>query len=384
MKTRTLGWTAVAGLILVLSPAALHAQAPAPAAPAAPAQDAPAFKTDKEKTSYAVGMNVGSAIRRDSADLDVNLIVRGLQDALSSATPLLTQDEMRALLTRLQAQLKSRVATQQSEKAARAKSEGDVFLAENKTKEGVVTTASGLQYKILKAGTGAKPAVTDTVVVNYRGTLIDGTEFDNSYKAGKPSTLALNRVIKGWSEALQLMPVGSKWQLYVPSDLAYGTRGAGPRIGPNTALIFDVELLSVQAAGTSPATPSSGTSAATNPAGIDISFKLDPRITKGLYMGDRWVGAPYTQAGDENQVTVEARAQALDRTGKSMNTSPRWVAANTEIATVTPGEAGQVTIRVHRAGETTLRVTSDGLSRELGIKAEKKGPALQVVISPKG
>jgi FKBP-type peptidyl-prolyl cis-trans isomerase FklB len=127
------------------------------------------------------------------------------------------------------------------------KAEGEAFLAANKTKDGVVTLPSGLQYKILTAGTGPKPAATDSVVCNYKGTLINGTEFDSSYKGGKPVTFPVSGVIKGWTEALQLMPVGSKWQLWIPSGLAYGPRGAGADIGPDTTLIFEVELLSIQA-----------------------------------------------------------------------------------------------------------------------------------------
>jgi hypothetical protein len=233
-------------MTLMLPPADAHAQASG--ATAAAAQEAPALKDDKAKTSYAIGMNLGSAIRRDSSDLDVNLIVQGLKDAFSGAATLLTEAEMRGLLTRLQAELKTKQATRR---------------------------------------------------------------------------------------------------------------------------------------GTSAAVPAGGASAATNLAGIDVSFKLDPRISKGLYMGDRWVAPPYTQGGDEKQVTVEARAQGLDRNGKSVNTRLRWVPADPEIAAVTPGEGGQVTITVQRPGETSLRVTSDGVSKELAIKAEKVGAALRVTISPK-
>jgi FKBP-type peptidyl-prolyl cis-trans isomerase FklB len=148
-------------------------------------------------------------------------------------------------------QLQEETRKKQAEKAqqmgAANKTEGETFLAANKNKEGVITLPSGLQYKILQAGTGPKPAATDSVVCNYRGTLINGTEFDSSYKRGQPATFPVNGVIKGWTEALQLMPVGSKWQLFVPAQLAYGDRGAGADIGPNATLIFEVELLSIQA-----------------------------------------------------------------------------------------------------------------------------------------
>jgi FKBP-type peptidyl-prolyl cis-trans isomerase len=390
MTSRTLIWTAAAAIIVTPMTVA-RAQDPSPNAAAT--QDAPALKDDKDKTSYAVGMNLGSAIRRDSSDLDVRLIVQGLEDAFANGKTLLTEAEMRATLTRLQAQLKGKQETARTEKAAQARTQGEAFLAENKTKEGVVTLASGLQYKILKKGDGKSPAVSDTVVCHYRGTLIDGTEFDSSYKRNKPATLALNRVIKGWSEALQLMPAGSRWQLFVPPNLAYGERGAGARIGPNTTLIFEIELISIQSATTTQAAPRTRPSAATSTdvgaaasslAGINVSFKLDPRITKGLYMGERWVPPPYTQGGDGNQVTVEARAVGIDGSGKSVNANATWITANPKVATVTPREGRDVTITVQRPGETSVRVTSNGVARELTIKAEKKGSALQVVISPKG
>jgi len=159
----------------------------------------------------------------------------------------MTEAEAQAVLTQLQADMRKK----QEEKAQQAgeanQKEGEAFLAANKSKPGVVTLPSGLQYKILKEGTGPKPTATDSVVCNYQGTLINGTEFDNSYKRGEPATFPVNGVIKGWTEALQLMPVGSKWQLFVPADLAYGPRGAGADIGPNSTLIFEVELLSIKA-----------------------------------------------------------------------------------------------------------------------------------------
>jgi len=148
----------------------------------------------------------------------------------------------------LQEEARQKQAAKAQSEGSANKTEGEAFLAANKTKEGVMTTPSGLQYKILKAGTGPKPAATDTVVCNYRGTLLNGTEFDSSYKRGQPLTFPVNGVIKGWTEALQLMPVGSKWQLFIPAQLAYGERGAGADIGPNATLIFEVELVSIQAA----------------------------------------------------------------------------------------------------------------------------------------
>jgi FKBP-type peptidyl-prolyl cis-trans isomerase FklB len=204
------------------------------------------LKTQKDKVSYAIGMNIGKSLHKDSVDIDPAIFARGVKDALMSAKPLLTEEEMKTVLTALQGELRK-----QQEDAARVagvgnRKAGDAFLAENKTKDGVVTLPSGLQYKIITPGTGPKPTATDTVVCNYRGTLLDGKEFDSSYKRGQPATFPVSGVIKGWTEAVQLMPVGSKWQLFIPADLAYGPRGAGPDIGPESTLIFEVELLSIQ------------------------------------------------------------------------------------------------------------------------------------------
>jgi FKBP-type peptidyl-prolyl cis-trans isomerase len=170
-----------------------------------------------------------------------------LKDALAGAKPLLTDDEAKAAITQLQAEVRAKEEEKTKVAALENKMKGDTFLAANKTKEGVVTLPSGLQYKILTPGTGPKPTADDIVVCNYRGTLVDGTEFDSSYKRGEPIKIPVGQVIKGWTEAIQLMPVGSKWQLVIPSNLAYGDRGApGSPIGPNSTLVFDVELLSIE------------------------------------------------------------------------------------------------------------------------------------------
>jgi FKBP-type peptidyl-prolyl cis-trans isomerase len=203
--------------------------------------------TQKDKISYALGMNVGTNLQRQSLDVDPAILLQGLKDGLAGSKPLLTEEEARTLLTQLQEDMRKKQAEKAQQMGAANKTEGEAFLAANKNKEGVVTLPSGLQYKILKTGTGPKPTASDSVVCNYRGTLINGTEFDSSYKRGQPATFPVNGVIKGWTEALQLMPVGSKWQLFVPASLAYGDRGAGADIGPNATLIFEVELLSIQA-----------------------------------------------------------------------------------------------------------------------------------------
>jgi FKBP-type peptidyl-prolyl cis-trans isomerase FklB len=165
---------------------------------------------------------------------------------MSGGKTRLTQEEAQAVLKEVQTEVQKQQQEKMKEAADKNKSEGEAFLATNKSKDGVVTLPSGLQYKILTAGTGPKPTASDSVKCNYRGTLINGTEFDSSYKRGQPATFAVGQVIKAWTEALQLMPVGSKWQLFVPSSLAYGERGAGAEIGPNATLIFEVELLSIE------------------------------------------------------------------------------------------------------------------------------------------
>ena len=205
--------------------------------------------TQKQKVSYAIGMGFGKNLKRDSLDIDPAILLRGLKDAMAGNTSLLTDEEAKTAITQLQAEARAKEEEKTKVAALENKMKGDSFLAANKTKEGVVTLPSGLQYKIITAGTGPKPTPEDVVVCNYRGTLVDGTEFDSSYKRGEPIKIPVGQVqvIKGWTEAIQLMPVGSKWQLYIPADLAYGERGApGSPIGPNSTLIFDVELLSIE------------------------------------------------------------------------------------------------------------------------------------------
>jgi FKBP-type peptidyl-prolyl cis-trans isomerase FklB len=211
---------------------------------------APALTTRKDKFSYALGMNIGNGykqgLEKQSVEFDANLIAQGVKDALSGAKTRLTDEEAKAVLTEVQTEVNKQRQQKMKEASDKNKTEGEAFLAANKSKEGVVTLPSGLQYKILTAGIGPKPTASDQVVCNYRGTLINGTEFDSSYKSGKPATFGVGQVIKGWTEALQLMPIGSKWQLFIPSSLAYGERGGpGGAIGPNEALIFEVELLSI-------------------------------------------------------------------------------------------------------------------------------------------
>jgi FKBP-type peptidyl-prolyl cis-trans isomerase FklB len=204
------------------------------------------LNTQKDKISYAIGMNVGKNLERQSVEVDPAILEQGVKDTLAGGKTLMTEQEAQTVLTELATEARKKQEEKMQAAGEANKKQGDAFLAANKTKEGVVTLPSGLQYKILKEGTGPKPTATDSVSCNYRGTLIDGKEFDSSYKRGQPATFPVNGVIKGWTEALQLMPVGSKWQLFIPPDLAYGARGAGADIGPDATLTFEVELLSIQ------------------------------------------------------------------------------------------------------------------------------------------
>ena len=224
---------------------ATPAASPTPSAQPA-ATPNPNFKSDKERQSYAVGMNIGESLHRQPVDLDTTALMQGLKDSMSGGKMLLTDDEAKTALTELTQQVRAKQEEKVKQAAENNKKEGEAFLAANKTKPGVVTTPSGLQYKILTEGKGPKPTAADKVSCNYKGTLINGTEFDSSYKRGQPAIFPVGQVIKGWTEALQLMPVGSKWQLFIPADLAYGDRGAGSDIGPGATLIFEVELLSIE------------------------------------------------------------------------------------------------------------------------------------------
>ena len=206
------------------------------------AQEKLTLKNQKEKMSYIIGMDIGNNLKKQSIDIDPNILAKGVKDALSGSQPLLTEQEVRETTMAFQKEM----VAKQEEVGKKNKREGETFLAENKKKEGVKTLPSGLQYKVIKAGTGKKPKLTDTVTTHYRGTLINGTEFDSSYRRGQTVSFQVNGVIPGWTEALQLMEEGAKWQLFIPSNLAYGERGAGRDIGPNATLIFEIELLSIQ------------------------------------------------------------------------------------------------------------------------------------------
>jgi FKBP-type peptidyl-prolyl cis-trans isomerase len=239
MKSTVLALSAVLSLGVA---AEASAQAPPPPPSATPAPLPESLKTPEAQVSYAIGVNIGTGLRHDEIKADPEVIAQGIRDVLSGAKPLMDENQIRAALTRVQAERVARVAGPR-------KAEGAAFLKANAAKPGVVTLPSGLQYQIITTGTGPKPKPEDTVVCNYRGTLLDGTEFDSSYKGGQPISFPVSGVIKGWTEALQLMPVGSKWKLFIPSDLAYGDKGAGNVIPPGATLIFEVELLKIQPKG---------------------------------------------------------------------------------------------------------------------------------------
>ena len=233
--------TITAGLVLALA-GTLCAESK-------PASTPPTEKRDK--ISYSIGVDIGSNLKRSEIDINPDLLAQGLRDAVTGK-PVMTEEQMKATLQEFQGEMQAKMQAKQQQLEAKSKAEApknkevsEKFMEENKKKEGVKSTASGLQYKVITTGTGATPKATDTVSVNYKGTLINGTEFDASDKHGGPATFPVNGVIPGWTEALQLMPVGSKWQLFIPAPLAYG-ENAPPSIGPNQALIFDVELLGIQ------------------------------------------------------------------------------------------------------------------------------------------
>ena len=205
-----------------------------------------ALKSDSERFSYALGLDIGASLKELETDIDLPSFIAGLQDTLEGRKLLLTPEQVVEVRKEFARKMQEKQAQKSKDIAEKNRKEGEAFLTENKKKEGIVTTGSGLQVVVLDEGDGPKPKATDQVKVHYRGTLLDGTEFDSSYKRGQPVTFPVNGVIAGWTEALQLMKVGSKVRLFIPSNLAYGERGSGQRIGPNATLIFEVELLGIE------------------------------------------------------------------------------------------------------------------------------------------
>jgi FKBP-type peptidyl-prolyl cis-trans isomerase FklB len=235
MKKFIFATVAVAGLVSVAS-----------------AEGTSQLTDEKSRVSYAIGLNIGHNFKQQGLDIDANLVGRAINDVLAGNNELMTEADVKSTLMAFQQQMRAKQQARQAELGAKNREAGNAFLAANKDKAGVQSLPDGLQYQILTAGSGATPGANDTVTVNYRGTLIDGTEFDSSYKRGQPATFPVGGVIRGWTEALQKMPVGSKWKLFIPSELAYGERGTGG-IPPNSTLIFEVELLDTKSPAPAPA-----------------------------------------------------------------------------------------------------------------------------------
>ena len=248
----TLRWSFAALAVFAAGSAfAQNSSAPAQAAPAASQQQAPApapiTAADKPNLSYAIGFQMGDGLIERKIDVDINAVIRGLQDGFAKRKPTVTEDTMRDVLGRMQAQMYNQAKAEFDKLSTENKAKSQKFLAENKGKKGVVTLPSGLQYVVIEEGTGAKhPTPTSDVSVHYRGSLISGLEFDSSFARGQPANFKVNEVIKGWAEILPLMRVGDYWRVYVPADMAYGDRGQPPRIGPNEALVFELKLVDIK------------------------------------------------------------------------------------------------------------------------------------------
>jgi FKBP-type peptidyl-prolyl cis-trans isomerase FklB len=210
------------------------------------ADKTPKLETLMDKVSYSIGLNIGKDFKAQNIEVNPELLARGIKDAISDTKPLLTDEEIQEAIGSFQQERMAEAEEMAKAAGEKNRQEGESFLLENAKKEGVVTLPSGLQYKVIEEGTGKSPEPGDQVTVHYRGTLVDGTEFDSSYERGEPVTFPVGGVIPGWTEALQLMKEGAKWQLFIPPSLAYGEKGAGQVIGPNATLIFDVELISIQ------------------------------------------------------------------------------------------------------------------------------------------
>ncbi len=232
-----------------------QSSAPEAAAPAAAASATVTLETTQQRLSYGIAYGLGQRMAADSVPMDIDAFTAGLRDALEGGEPRMTQEEITTEMQAYQEKMAAEQQVVQAEMATANAAAAAAYLAENATVEGVVVTESGLQYQIIEAGEGAMPSADDTVEVHYRGTLVDGTEFDSSYSRGQTVSFGVGQVIPGWTEALQLMPVGSKWKLGIPPELGYGAGGAGQMIGPNSALIFEVELVSIPSQAEAAAAP---------------------------------------------------------------------------------------------------------------------------------
>jgi FKBP-type peptidyl-prolyl cis-trans isomerase FklB len=204
------------------------------------------LKTLTDRVSYGIGLNIGRDFKEQHINVDPDLLAQGIRDAMAGREPLLTDEQMQQAMMEFQQEMMAAQEKRMTEQTTKNQQEGEAFLAENAKKEGVIVLPSGLQYRVLEEGTGKSPTAQSMVTVHYRGRLLDGTEFDSSYERGEPATFPVSGVIPGWTEALQLMRTGAKWELYIPANLAYGERGAGQVIGPNAVLLFEVELLEIK------------------------------------------------------------------------------------------------------------------------------------------
>ncbi len=246
-----LRWISCGAVVGFMCAAVVYAQQPAGRDEPLPSGQAPAagpLKTAKDRLSYAIGLDIGQRLKSQQLGVDPDVVAKGLADGLAGGKPLLSQQEYTAIMKQLQAKMEAQAEAAYQEAANKNQAEGDKFLAENKQKQDVKTTRTGLQYRIVRQGNGATPALNDSVVAHYKGTLLNGQVFDSSYSRGEPATFPVKKVIPGWTEALQMMKVGDKWQLFIPSKLAYGPEGFSPDIPPNSVLIFDIELLQVKKA----------------------------------------------------------------------------------------------------------------------------------------
>jgi len=204
------------------------------------------LQNETDKISYSIGLSIGNNFKQQSIDITLQPLMQGIEDALKNAPPLMTDEEIQQTMELFRKTMTEKIKREKDAMSEKNLKEGQDFLKQNQTKKNVVTTASGLQYQVVKEGTGNTPGLNDTVVTHYQGSLLNGQEFDSSYKRGQPAVFPVNGVIKGWTEALQLMKTGAKWKLFIPAHLAYGERGAGNAIGPNETLIFDIELLEIK------------------------------------------------------------------------------------------------------------------------------------------
>ncbi|MHB8770474.1 MAG: FKBP-type peptidyl-prolyl cis-trans isomerase N-terminal domain-containing protein [Syntrophales bacterium] len=205
-----------------------------------------AFKTYEEKVSYGLGVDLARTLKRTGVSFDGDILLRGIRDELTGGKLLMSEKELRAIMSTHHGEMERKQEEARKAVAEENRQMGEAFLAENRTQEGVVSLASGLQYKILRQGSGRKPTEADTIECHYRGLLVNGTEFHSTYRSGQPATFKVQGLIPGWAEAVKLMPLGSKWQLFIPPELAYGERGSARHVGPNTTIVLELELLGIK------------------------------------------------------------------------------------------------------------------------------------------